>query len=93
MTSQAPEIRVACDWERRLAGGLAELVPFLAHDADLGAFRLAYAAGQPSAGALQAAGVRCTEHGSPPQGSRPADASASENYPARRGRTRLEATA
>jgi hypothetical protein len=65
MTSHGREIRVVCDCAAQITGGLAELVPVLAPDADLGAFRLTYAAGRPSAGALQAAGVWCTEHGSP----------------------------
>ena len=65
MTSHGREIRVVCDCAAQTTGGLAELVPVLAADADLGAFRLAYAAGDPQRARfkLRASGVR--KHGSP----------------------------
>jgi len=60
MTSHGREIRVVCDCAAQTTGGLAELVPVLAPDADLGAFRLAYAAGDPQRARFkpQASGVR-----------------------------------
>jgi hypothetical protein len=47
MTSQARRSEWFATGPRRPPGGLAELVPVLAAAADLGAFRLAYAAGDP----------------------------------------------
>lgn len=60
MTSQARRSEWFATVQRRPPGGLAELVLFLAADADLGAFRLASAAGDPQRARFkpQAYGVR-----------------------------------
>jgi hypothetical protein len=51
---------VDCHWAAQATGGLAELVPVLAADADLSAFRLACAAGDPQRARFKprASGVR-----------------------------------